>query len=308
MVVYLDIIWLLNFLVDSFLLWTTAILLKKSVSLIRILLGGFLGSLLILSAITPLATLATHPISKGVISICMIFIVFGFKRMKQFTTILFTFYFMTFLMGGILLGTHYFLFFQMGESSASIVQNFRGYGDPVSWIFIIAAFPIAWQFSRRRIVGMTISNIQYDMLHEVNVEINEIKFTLLGLVDSGNQLFDPISKMPVMIISVEKLKEILPEEILYLADDQIDLYDAVTSLDSSWSSLMRLIPAKTLGNNQNLLCALKPEYIAISNKSGVKIKKNALIVFTNQILSNDGSFQCIIHPLLASEDVIHTAS
>ena len=183
-------------------------------------------------------------------------------------------------MGGILLGTHYFLFFQYGAaSSASIIQNFRGYGDPVSWLFIMGAFPIAWQFSKRRIVGMTISNIQYDMLHEVNIEINEIKFSLLGLVDSGNQLFDPISKMPVMIISVEKLKEILPEEILYLADDQTDLYDAATSLDSSWSSLMRLIPAKTLGNNQNLLCAFKPDYIAITDKSGVQIKKNALDCF-----------------------------
>lgn len=215
---------------------------------------------------------------------------------------------MTFLMGGILLGTHYFLSFQIGAETVSLVQQYRGFGDPVSWLFVIIAFPIAWHFSRQRITGITLSNIQYDILYETTVKINEIQFSLKGFVDSGNQLFDPISKTPVMIISVHKLQDLLPSCVLQLADNNKDIYDLISSLDAEWSSLMRLIPAKTLGNDQNLLCAFKPDFILIKDKNGVEKSTNGFIVFTNQVLSSDDRFDVIIHPLMVGTHMMHTAS
>ncbi|WP_186364723.1 sigma-E processing peptidase SpoIIGA, partial [Siminovitchia fortis] len=68
MVIYMDVIWLLNFLADSLLLWITAIFLKRQVKIWKVLAGGLMGSCLILFALTPLASVASHPVMKMGIS------------------------------------------------------------------------------------------------------------------------------------------------------------------------------------------------------------------------------------------------
>ncbi|MBW8348622.1 sigma-E processing peptidase SpoIIGA [Bacillus sp. IITD106] len=308
MVVYLDIIWMLNLLIDSLLLWITSIFLKRTASPVRIILGGIFGSLIIIMAITPFSAFAANPLVKLAISIGMILTAFGYKNISVFFSNLLTFYFATFLMGGILIGVHYFLTFNMELKSAVIIQNIRGYGDPVSWLFLLGAFPIAWHFSKKRINAITISNIQYDVLMDVTIFINGIHFQLKGLIDSGNQLYDPITKTPVMIVSIHSIKEKLPSEVLDFANDKNDFYDSASSLPPEWSSIMRLIPAKSLGKNNQLLSAFKPEKIEFFSEKGRTTVNKALVVFTSQTLSKDGSFQCIIHPFMISGAASHPAS
>ncbi len=273
----------------------------------RILLGGLLGSLLILLAITPVSTWASHPLTKAVFSVLMVLIAFGYKRMSTYISTLFTFYFSTFLMGGILIGVHFFLTFNLELKSIVILESIRGYGDPISWLFIMGAFPVAWYFSKKRLDGLTMTNIQYDVLYDVSIKINGILIEIKGLIDSGNQLYDPISRKPVIIVSVVPIKDEVPDEILLVADENNDLFTATAQLPVEWSDLMRLIPAKTLGNNNQLLCAFKPEFISVKDPNGREAQKDALLVFTTQKLSSDDAFQCILHPKMAV-DLVHSAS
>ncbi|MBS4207703.1 sigma-E processing peptidase SpoIIGA [Bacillus sp. FJAT-50079] len=308
MVVYLDFLWLLNFLIDSLLLWMTAIFLKRSIRPVRVLLGGLLGSMLILLTITPWASLAAHPLMKIGISVGMVFVAFGYKRFSYYVNGLLTLYFATFLMGGILLGTHYFIAFDFELQSGLLIQHQLGYGDPISWMFVMVGFPVAWHFSQRRVKGITISAIKYDVLANVSVVINEIELQLVGLIDSGNQLYDPISKMPVMVIQASAVADKLPEEIMHLAENSGDHFDAAIELSENWSSKMRLIPATVLGNNQQLLFAFKPDsiHVTVGNKS--KQVSKGLIVFTAQRLSADDQFHCIVHPLMVSDGIEQSAS
>ncbi|GIN74365.1 sporulation sigma-E factor-processing peptidase [Bacillus sp. J14TS2] len=308
MVVYLDIIWLLNFIIDSFLLWATSIYLKRKIHPFKIIIGGLIGSLIILMAATPISTWAMHPFIKWSLSIVMIGITFGYKRLSTFVASLFTFYFATFLMGGILIGTHYFLSFHLDLRNSVAIESVRGYGDPISWLFVAVAFPIAWFFSKKRIGHLTKTSIQYDVLYDVFILMNGIELKLKGLIDSGNQLYDPISKKPVMIVSIESVKDKLPEELQNIADAQDDLYTASTLLPTDWAHIMRLIPAKTLGKNNQLLCAFKPEKVVIQEESGREIEKEVLLVFTSQLLSGDGTFQCILHPQMAPSLAMDSAS
>ncbi len=153
----------------------------------------------------------------------MVGITFGYKRFTSFLATLLTFYFATFLMGGILIGTHYFLggiligthyflSFHVDLRNSVAIESIRGYGDPISWLFIVVAFPIAWYFSKNRIGHLTKTSIQYDILYNVHILINGIELELKGLIDSGNQLYDPISKKPVMIVSIEAVQDNLPHK------------------------------------------------------------------------------------------------
>lgn len=308
LVVYMDVVWLLNLLVDSMLLWLTAIILKRHVTIWRIFLGGLIGSILIILSITPFAHYAGTPLVKLGFSIMMVYSVFGFKRFKYFFSNLLSFYFMTFLTGGILIGAHYFLNFDLEINKAAALASIRGFGDPISWLFVIFGLPIAWYFSKQRIDNFEMTKIQYDQLVEVKIAINGLHIVLPGLVDSGNQLQDPISKAPVMIVSTQSLLGTLPTEVMELSENQEKLMNGTIQLDSEWYDKIRLIPAKAVGKNHQLLVAYKPDSLHIQNEKGSWNVQKSLISFTNQKLSSDDTFQCIVHPKMLTGIQIQHAS
>ncbi|MCM3572859.1 sigma-E processing peptidase SpoIIGA [Mesobacillus subterraneus] len=296
MKVYLDVIWALNLLFDTFLLYLTAIILKRQVKLWRLGLGGAIGSLLIILAITPFHAAAGHPAGKLFFSIMMVLAAFGYKRFRFFIKALMTFYVTTFLLGGTLTGVHYFIQFDMNLASSVAMNHIKGFGDPISWLFVLLGFPLAWHFSRRNIEQFEMTKIQYDSLAEVDVKFMDLDFSVKGLIDSGNQLYDPISKMPVMILSIANCLDRMPSELKRIADDP----DCVLSGDGNFSAQlenrMRIIPCKVVGQEHQLIIAFHPESIKITTNEGTYIAERSLISFTAQELSADGSFQCIIHP------------
>lgn len=308
MVIYMDVIWLLNLLVDAMLLWLTAIILKRRIKLWKVFIGALIGSLLIILSLTPLSSYAGSPFVKLGFSIIMVYSVFGFKRMKYFISNLLTFYFITFLTGGILIGTHYFIHFDLQLENNVLLASVRGFGDPISWLFILFGIPIAWYFSKRRIEAFEITNIQYDQLVDVEMEINGVFIHLKGLVDSGNQLYDPLSNQPVMVASIQKCANQLPKEIFEISEDSNLFIKGDIHLSSEWSERIRFIPAKVVGKKNQLLLAFKPDHIMIHKGHESWIVKKALISFTSQNLSSDDSFQCIVHPKMLTGIPIKSAS
>jgi stage II sporulation protein GA (sporulation sigma-E factor processing peptidase) len=294
--VYLDVIWALNLLFDTFLLYLTAIILKRQVKLWRMAAGGAIGSVLIILSITPFHAAAGHPAGKLLFSILMVLAAFGYKRMRFFLKALMTFYVTTFLLGGTLTGVHYFIQFDMDLASNVAMNHIKGFGDPVSWLFVLLGFPLAWHFSRRNIEQFEMTKIQYDSLADVEVKFMEMDFNIRGLIDSGNQLYDPISKLPVMILSITHCLDRIPEEIKKIAENP----DCVLSGDGQFSqqleNRMRIIPCKVVGQEHQLIIAFNPDQIKITTKDGIYRAEKSLISFTAQELSADGSFQCIIHP------------
>lgn len=300
MTVYLDVIWALNLLFDSLLLFLTGIILKRQVSKWRIFCGGLLGSIIILLAVTPLQPYSGHPLTKLLFSIFMVLIAFGYKRFRYFISGLMTFYFTTFLIGGALIGTHYFVNFDFELSSSVMLASVKGFGDPISWFFVLLGFPIAWHFSKTNIEKIETAKIQFDHIVKVNIYLDALKFEFFGLVDSGNQLYDPISKSPVMLVSVKNHLEELPSPLLHLAQNPEAVLFGNEQVPSDLEAKMRIIPCKVVGKEHQLIIALKPDQIVIEDKEHSYTSKKGLISFTMQELSSEDSFQCIVHPKMMS--------
>lgn len=300
MKIYLDVIWALNLLFDTFLLFLTAVILKRQVKLLRLVLGGFIGSLLIIMSVTPLHHAAGHPGGKLTFSIFMVLAVFGYKRFGLFVKALMTFYVTTFLLGGTLTGVHYFLQFDLNLATNVAIADIKGFGDPISWLFVLLGFPLAWHFSRRTIEQFEMTKIQYDSLADVEVRFMGMTFSLKGLIDSGNQLYDPISRMPVMIVSIAKMLEKMPGEIIRIAENPDCVLSGGGDFSNELESRMRIIPCKVVGQEHQLIIAFNPESIRIVSNNGVFLAEKGLVSFTTQELSSDGSFECIIHPKMMS--------
>ena len=263
MAVYLDIIWLLNFLFDSLLLYLTALILKRDFRYWRLFLGGLIGSFIILLSITPLNAYSSHPIIKLLFSVLMIISVFGYKRFKYFFSNLMVFYLITFLVGGSIIGIHYFLQFDMHLSSSVFLANVKGFGDPISWLFIVIGFPLAWHFTKKNFDRIETVKIQSHQLMNLEIMIGENTYSFKGLVDSGNQLFDPISKMPVMFVSVKNLIEELPEDLKSITLNSEQLMMGSEEIAHEWEHRMRIIPYKVMGQEHQLIIALKPDKIIL---------------------------------------------
>lgn len=296
MTVYLDIIWLLNFLFDTLLLYLTALILKKDFRYFRLLAGGFIGSTIILLSFTSVGPFVSHPVIKGFFSVLMIWCTFGYIRLRTFVRTLFTFYLLTFGIGGALIGTHYFIQYDHEVTEQVLIGSVQGFGDPISWVFIILGFPIAWHFSRSRFEQIEMTKIKYDQLVDVEIKLGDCQICCKGLVDSGNQLIDPISRLPVMFLSIAQIMDQLPLAIIQLVQESEQIIQGTASLESTWEHKVRIIPMKVVGQEHQLVLALKPDSLTIASDGNIIQVEKGLVSFTLQQLSSEGLFQCILHP------------
>ncbi|TDL72622.1 sigma-E processing peptidase SpoIIGA [Rhodococcus qingshengii] len=308
MSVYLDVIWALNLLFDSLLLYLSAIFLKRRIRIWRLLAGGFIGSLIILLSFTPLHNYSNHPISKLLFSVVMVLIVFGYKRLSFFIKALMTLYLTTFLIGGALIGAHYFVQFDAEMSTKVMISNVMGFGDPISWLFVLLGFPIAWHFSKRNIEGMEMTKIQFDQIVNVTLRINAESFTFKGLVDSGNQLYDPLTKLPVMFVSIKNIFENVAEPVKKMAADPESLILGNVEFPVEWQNKLRIVPCRVVGQEHQLIVAVKPDSILIDAKGESYLCEKGLVSFTMQQLSADDAFQCIVHPKMLTGPKQHDDS
>lgn len=308
MTLYLDVIWLLNWLFDCLLLYWTAIILKRRASAFRIILGGLIGSSIVLFAFTPYNNLVDNAFMKILYSVFMVAAVFGFIRLKVFLKNLASLYLVTFLSGGILLGLHYLFQFKISSLQTGMAASLNRFGDPVSWMFIMIGFPLAWQFSKRAFASMEMTNITYEQMARVEIKIDGFQCSLDGLIDSGNQLYDPLSRAPVMIVSIDGVEiKAIPEDVL----DLIRNPDSILQQESfhyTWSDRMRIIPCKVVGNDHQLLTAVKPDSIKIFQAGKEFDVRTGLISFTFQKLSPDHSYHCIVHPKMLTGTIVESAS
>lgn len=296
MTIYLDVIWVLNLLFDSLLLYLSAIFLKRKIKLWRVAAGGFIGSLIILFAFTPLNVYTNHPIAKLFCSVLMVLVTFGYKRFSFFIKALMTLYVATFLIGGALIGTHYFIQYDTHLTASVLLTSVKGFGDPVSWLFVLIGFPIAWHFARKNMESMEMAKIQYEQIVDVTVTINNDAFHFKGLIDSGNQLYDPISRLPVMFVSIKNETEMFSESIRKIAADPEPFIMGGDGLPEEWQNRLRIVPCRVVGQEHQLIVTIKPDSILIEQNGARYLCEKGLVSFTTQALSADDAFQCIVHP------------
>ncbi|MET3698070.1 stage II sporulation protein GA (sporulation sigma-E factor processing peptidase) [Bacillus oleivorans] len=270
--------------------------------------AGVLASFSVFGYVSSFLSFLLHPLVKLALSFLIVWTAFGFRRFKFFLQATLTFYITTFIMGGGLIGLHYFLQYESQFSQSLVIASVKGFGDPISWVFVIIGFPVLWFISTKQSEKWEMSKIRFNETVKVYVEIADLKWNLTGLVDSGNQLYDPISKLPVMILSTSQLEDQIPSEILQTSQNPNHYLEGIISLPQGWDYRLRMIPARTVGQSGELLVAFKPDQIVIETKSGGCIEPKGLIAFSSHSLSSEGMFDCIIHPKMMTKLPHITAS
>ncbi len=107
---------------------------------------------------------------------------------------------------------------------------------------------------------------------------------MIALVDSGNGLTEPISKMPVSVIEervMEPYKELLRED------------------------RFRIVPFHSVGKESGILEAYFIEKMEIENEGESRIIEQPVIAIAKEAISINGNYQMILHPELLKQGGIN---
>lgn len=306
MTIYLDAVWLLNLLLDMMLLMLTQALAKDGTRKIRIVFGAFIASLLVPLSIYYPDTFFNTVAGKLLYSIIIIMCSFRIRSLHRMMKLLLLFYFTTFAIGGGLLAIHFLLQNPIGMSSGGILTFNSGFGDPVSWLFIVIGFPIIWLFTKARMDKHVEAKIRYDQLCPVNIQIDSKSFSTTGYIDSGNQLMDPVSKKPVIICDEYFLKKWFTEDdwkALYQAHSELNF----EKLPARWENRINIIPYQGVEGNRTFMMGIKPDSLTFYYESQKITTRKVLIGIQFSELTKDQSYHCLLHPKIVNSEVVETA-
>ncbi|KGP72422.1 sigma-E processing peptidase SpoIIGA [Pontibacillus yanchengensis] len=306
MTIYLDAVWMLNFFLDWMILMLTHSFAKASNHRARLMFGAIVASLLVPLTIFYPTSLWATPIGKALFSLIIVYTAFGFKNIRLYTRQLLLFYFISFALGGGLFGIYYLLNEQIHVSNGMVVTYQTGFGDSVSWLFVLVGFPIIWWFTKQRMDNLVVQQMKYDEMVPITICMHNQINNSRALIDSGNQLVDPITKHPVVICDSTFMKKWFSnEEWLMLKDVQENM--TLEQLPEKWMDKFRIIPYQGVGGTGNFLLVLKPDWIQLTVQEQELTITRALIGLQFGELSPDGSYHCLMHPHLLKSLAVHSA-
>jgi stage II sporulation protein GA (sporulation sigma-E factor processing peptidase) len=307
-IVYLDIILLLNMAIDTLLLWFTAYFRKERVVWWRILLASLFGSTYLAFFFLPSFASMYQWTVKLLFSVLMLWIAFGNRRLLTFMQNLAIFYFVAFIFGGGVFGLQYFLASQNEILSGLVSLHSDGFGvgfKPTLGILVVG-FALVYVLSRKSYHAVQEPRRIEAFLAEVTVTIAGERVVCRGLVDTGNHLYEPITRQPVMIVESELFARILPPSLSRRIDGGTTAWENLDGLfeqvPAEWQSRLRLIPYRSVSRGMDFLLAVKPDEVIVV-QNGARYSTGKVLVGLNPIpLAADGRYQAIVHPAIIQSD------
>lgn len=196
MTVYIEYVFLDNLAINFFILYISLVISKYKPNLFLLFISASIGAFF--SAMYPFLGKYNY-IIKILLGFVMILIIKRYKNLKSFLLTLISFYFISFSLAGIVLMISSFNIINMQNYDGKIqLYPFCIFSCCIALV-ILCKYMIN-QFYKKR-------NVQ-KLLYDVLIFAKEKNLKVKGYYDSGNQLYDPKTKKPMVIISNEIYKKI----------------------------------------------------------------------------------------------------
>lgn len=197
MVVYVDIIVLINFLIDLLLIVSLSFLLKIKTSMLRILLSALFGSLstIFLFYIHSNIVLLVY---KFLTSILMVIIAFKYENFNYFKNNLLYLYILSIILGGGI----YLLNNSISFNNKGLMFEHNGIEINLILLLFISPIILYKYIKSERNYKLTYSNY-----YDVDIYYSDKKISGTGFLDTGNKLKDPYFHKPIILVNSSLIKD-----------------------------------------------------------------------------------------------------
>ncbi len=197
MVIYIDLVFIINFIIDFLLLLTVNVALKRYSRIYKLILGALFGSLSLLSLFIPISSMVLS-ILKLLMGLIMSLIAFGYKNIKYTFYNVIYLYMTSIILGGFL----YYLKTTFSYQNNGLVFFYEGLS--INYLVLLFIAPlILYVFIKSLKALKEIKNYYYKV--EINLA-TDINLVVTGFLDTGNKLKDPVTNKPIILINRKILK------------------------------------------------------------------------------------------------------
>lgn len=184
MLIYLDLIFILNYWIDFLLLIATNIILKKKVNIIRVLIASFVGALTTFTVF--IDNYSVLVIIKIVVCIIMQLIANKVTSIKSILENSFYFYLVSIILAGSL------YLFKLDKLSVKY-----------NYLLLFITTPIILYINKKQISKI---DTYYKDRYDVYLYYKNKKYLFNAFLDTGNKLYDQYKKRPIILIHSNKIK------------------------------------------------------------------------------------------------------
>lgn len=296
--VYPDIIFILNFFIDFLLLIILKKVNRKSSSRLRLIGAAAIGAVFaVIVSIFPWMNVVLRFVLMYVAaSVLMIMIAFGRLRMTDLWKQVISLYLITYFVGGFMNSIYYYTGLRlslMKVGKGLLFSNISIQFVAIAMLLIApATIFIIWLLRWYK------SNAPETYAIELVLENRSIHTK--GLMDSGNCLYDPIYKKPVMVIDNELMDELLSPEF------RKDLEDAKRYMEGNdfdnvqWNNntehvlRLRFVPYQSIGKTGMMVGLILDKVLIHTGKETICNEKVTAAISESR-LSSRNNFQVILH-------------
>ena len=288
MTVYLDIVFVENVCMNYIILLATGVLLKLKLHHIKLVLSAVLGAVYAIVSYIQIFPFASNMILKIGLSVCMVYIAYMPKGLKILLKQLVMFYLVSFVFGGCAFALLYFvkpeeIFMINGVYIGTYPVKIALLGAIVGFVFVHIAFKIV----RNRLS-------KKGLLYDIEITLDDKKTCMKAMLDTGNQLKDPITKIPVIVVERDKLQEILPPMILNYTEQIMKGTWQETEENICYKERFRIIPFSSIGKQNGMLLGFKVDKVTVITDIDEIQNENVIVCIYNQRLSKTNAYSAII--------------
>lgn len=290
-VVWVDVLVLENFFMNLFLLYLLDRLTGSRQIWWKLGLASLAGALYVVVVFFPDLHILYSFLMKLLVSMVMIAIAFTPYSFRQFLKLLLLFYLETFIIGGCIIAVFYIINGDINAAYGSLLINsisssYLIIGSIISIIFVKLGFDYFENYYKTK-----------NNKIKLDIYMNKRKCSITALVDTGNALKDPITNIPVIIAYVKAIADIFPDNVKKNIIEE-ENYESVIKniINSSLKTRIRIIPYKTIGNDDGMLYGIVVDMIVTRAKPDSMILKNPVLALYNKPISSENDYQALAYP------------
>jgi len=297
--VYPDIIFILNLFIDFILLFLLKKVNRKKSKFIRLIVAAATGSIFaVLVSIYPFMNIIVRFLIINILAaIIMVRIAFGRMKLPELIKQVVVLYVITFFAGGMLNSLYYYTNVReklIRIGSALILSNLS---LRYVVVMILCLIPITyaclwfmrWYQSEKR------------ETYEVELFFEEHRIYTKGLMDSGNCLYDPVFRKPVMVMEDTLIKDLLPQKFCdeieeakhYLQGN--DPNQAAFPIGSDNVLRLRFIPYQSIGMKKGMMLGLILDKVLIHTGKETICNEKVTAAICDNHLSTKDDYHVILH-------------